>query len=88
MMDFIMRQITPTTTPLPLFKPMAQSWRGATQILEAQVRLLITVILRFIQPHMPLLPLDIIKSIIIGTRKIHLSKAVWFNVIFACNGID
>jgi hypothetical protein len=39
MMDFIMRQITPTTTPLPLFKPMAQSWRGATQILEAQVRL-------------------------------------------------
>jgi hypothetical protein len=30
----------------------------------------------------------IIKSIIIGTRKIHLSKAVWFNVIFACNGID
>jgi hypothetical protein len=29
-----------------------------TQILEAQVRLLITVILRFIQPHMPLLPLE------------------------------
>jgi hypothetical protein len=34
MMDFIMRQITPTTTPLPLFKPMAQSWRGATQIVD------------------------------------------------------
>ncbi|SHN94146.1 hypothetical protein BCLUESOX_1707 [bacterium endosymbiont of Bathymodiolus sp. 5 South] len=51
-----MRQISPTPVPLPLFKPMAQSWRGVTQVMEVQ-RLLVTVIPRFIHLHMPLLPL-------------------------------
>jgi hypothetical protein len=34
---------------LPLLKPMAQSRRGALHMLEAQVRLLVVAILRFIQ---------------------------------------
>jgi hypothetical protein len=42
--------------PLPPLKPMAQSWRGVTQVMEVQ-RLLVTVIPRFIHLHMPLLPL-------------------------------
>jgi hypothetical protein len=52
MADIIMRQISPTPVPLPLFKPMAQSWRGVTQVMEVQ-RLLVTVIPRFIHLHMP-----------------------------------
>jgi hypothetical protein len=37
MMGIIMHQITLTSMPLPLFKTMAQSRRGAPHILEAQV---------------------------------------------------
>jgi hypothetical protein len=51
-----MRQITPTSMPLLLFKPMGQLQRGVSQVLEAQ-RPLVAVILRFIQMGMPLLPL-------------------------------
>ncbi|CAC9434853.1 hypothetical protein [uncultured Gammaproteobacteria bacterium] len=56
MVDFIMRQITPTSMPLLLFKPMGQSWRGVTQVMEAQ-HPLVAIILRFIQMALPLLPL-------------------------------
>jgi hypothetical protein len=64
--------------PLLPLEPMGQLRRGVTQILAVHLPLVV-VIPRFIQPREPLLPLKL---------KIHLSKAVWFNVIFACNGID
>jgi hypothetical protein len=56
-MDIRMRQITPTTMPLPLFKPTAQSRHGAPQALEVQVRPLVMTIPRFTQMRVPLPPL-------------------------------
>jgi hypothetical protein len=44
-MDFIMRQITPTTTPLPLFKPMAQSWQDKFFNYSIFSRWLVTVLI-------------------------------------------
>jgi hypothetical protein len=43
--------------PLPPLKPMAQSRRGVTQVLEVQVRLLVVAIPKFIQLGAPLPPL-------------------------------
>jgi hypothetical protein len=34
MADIIILQISPTPVPLPLFKTMAQSWRGVTQVMD------------------------------------------------------
>jgi hypothetical protein len=42
---------------LPPLKPMAQSQRGVTQVLEAQAHPLTVAISRFIQLRLPLLPL-------------------------------
>jgi hypothetical protein len=49
-MDIIMHQITPTTMPLPLFKPMAQSQRGVTQVMEVGVPLMVQVVLSILKP--------------------------------------
>jgi hypothetical protein len=62
MVDFIMRQITPTLMPLLLFKPMGQLQRGVSQVLEAQ-RPLVAVILRFIQMGLPLRVKLVLKDI-------------------------
>ncbi|SSC09787.1 hypothetical protein BPUTEOSOX_642 [thiotrophic endosymbiont of Bathymodiolus puteoserpentis (Logatchev)] len=51
-----MHQMSPTTMPLPLFKPMAQSRHGVVQVMEAQ-RPLVVATLRFIQLRLPLPPL-------------------------------
>ncbi|VVM18578.1 hypothetical protein BSPWISOXPB_1629 [uncultured Gammaproteobacteria bacterium] len=50
-------KIYSTGLPLPPLKPMVQSRRGVTRILEAQVHPLVVAILRFIQLMVPLLPL-------------------------------
>ncbi|SEI02325.1 hypothetical protein BAZSYMA_ACONTIG276387_0 [Bathymodiolus azoricus thioautotrophic gill symbiont] len=44
---------------MPPLKPMAQSWRGVTHILEAKKHPLVMTIPRFIQIHLPLLLLKL-----------------------------
>ncbi|SEH74816.1 hypothetical protein BAZSYMA_ACONTIG276265_0 [Bathymodiolus azoricus thioautotrophic gill symbiont] len=44
---------------MPPLKPMAQSWRGVTHILEAKKHPLIVVIPKFIQMDLPLPPLKL-----------------------------
>jgi hypothetical protein len=53
-LNFIMHQIILIIKPLLLFKPMAQSRRGVTQAMEAQVHPLAVAIPRFIRIVMPL----------------------------------
>jgi hypothetical protein len=52
----VMCQIILTFPLLPPLNPMGQSWRGVVRMLEAQVRLLVAAIPRFIQLGLPLPP--------------------------------
>jgi hypothetical protein len=74
--DIIMHQMSPTTMPLPLFKPMAQSRHGVVQVMEA-------VVLSILKPagnvgatvQLAIAPPELLKVMSVMVKSI---KAIWF----------